>query len=452
MCLAAPLPAPAADDERPAAPSPAQSVIDPSDTDWPQFRGPGGQGLSEATGLPIKWSDKVNVRWKRSIAGRGWSSPVVRGEQIWLTTALRDGKSLRAVRVDRESGEIAHDVEVFATADPPRIHPKNSHASPTPLLDGERIFVHYGAGGTACLSDDGEIVWKRQLVYYQHHGPASSPVLAGDSLIVVCDGFDGPFYEKRRTLDGVDEKQFIVALDKQTGEPRWRRARHGRHAYATPLVVTMNGQEQVVCPGGDQVTAYDPATGRELWHCGYQGYSVVPRPVFGNGLIFVCTGYDVPSLLAIRANRSGDLTRSGIAWQTRRAAPLSASPILVGDEIYFVSDNGVANCADARDGTLHWQHRLGGNHSASPVAAEGRIYFTSETGVTHVVAAEKKYRLLAANRLPGKQLASPAVSGAALFVRTDDYLYRIEEERSPLPGAASADAALPGAAAASAGR
>jgi outer membrane protein assembly factor BamB len=382
--------------------------------DWPEFRGPGGQGHSPERGLPLTWSEKNNVRWKAAIPGRGWSSPAIQGDRIWLTTATEDGRSLRAISVDLKTGAILVNVEVFRIKSPGQIHGKNSQASPTPILEGDRVYLHFGANGTACLSQSGEIVWKTRIDYDNgQHGPGGSPVIYEDLMIVNCDG---------------QESQFVVALDKSTGKVRWKRYRTGAQAYATPLVVRLPGGDQVVSPGAFRAIAYEPRTGREIWNVRYgDGFSNVPRPVYGDGLIYICTGFHQPSLLAVRLDGRGDVTKSHIAWSLKRGVPLTPSPLLVGEELYLVSDNGIASCVDAKTGTENWRTRLGGNHSASPIYADGRIYFLSEEGESAVIAPGKEFKLLATNRLDGPTLSSMAVSNGSIFVRSLTHLYRLSK-------------------------
>jgi outer membrane protein assembly factor BamB len=389
-----------------------QSALRPEAQDWPEFRGPTGQGHAAGRGLPLTWSEAEQVRWKVAIPGRGWSSPAIQGERIWLTTATEGGRSLRAVSVDRETGAVRQNVEVFRLKNLGPIHSKNSHASPTPVLEGDRVYLHFGAHGTACLTQSGEIVWKTRLEYDNgQHGPGGSPVLYDDLLIVSCDGQDA---------------QFVVALDKLTGKVRWKRPREGFQAYTTPLVIRLPAGDQVISPGAFRAVAYDPRTGKELWQVKYgEGFSNVPRPVYGHGLAFICTGFQEPSLLAVRVDGRGDVTKTHVAWALRRGVPLTPSPLLVGDELYLVSDNGIATCVDAKTGNEHWRARLGGNHSASPVYADGRIYFLSEEGESAVIAPGRQFQLLARNRLDGETLASMAVSGASIFIRSQTHLYRL---------------------------
>lgn len=380
--------------------------------DWPEFRGPTGQGRTEERGLPLHWSETQNVRWKVAIPGRGWSSPAIRGTRIWLTTATEEGKSLRVVCVDRDSGALLLNIEVFRLKSTGPLHAKNSLASPTPVLEGDRVYVHFGANGTACLTQSGELIWKTRLEYDNgQHGAGGSPVLYDDLLIVSCDG---------------QEMQYVVALEKATGKVRWRKYRQGAQAYTTPLIVRLPTGDQLISPGAFRAFAYEPRTGKELWSVGYgDGFSNVPRPIFGHGLVYICTGFHQPALLAIRPDGRGDVTKSHVVWSLKRGVSLTPSPLLVGDELYLVSDNGIASCLDAKTGAVHWQTRLGGNYSASPLYADERIYFLSEEGQAVVIAPGKEFKALATNQLDGQTLASFAVSSGSFFIRSQTHLYRI---------------------------
>jgi outer membrane protein assembly factor BamB len=387
--------------------------------DWPQFRGPTGQGHSSEIGLPIEWSESRNVVWKTPVPGRGWSSPVVADGRIWLTTASKErGASLRALAYDVDTGREVVNVEVFHLRSADLTNAKNSHASPTPIVEGDRVYVHFGAHGTAALNTSGEIIWKTRLPYESQHGNGGSPALYGDLLIVSCDGSDDAF---------------VAALDKRTGKVRWRANRRQPfdQAYSTPLVIRVGERDEIVSVGAYRAAAYDPQNGKEIWRVSYaDGFSNVPRPVYGHGLVYVATGFQQPSLLAVRADGTGDVTKTHIAWTLRRAAPLTPSPLLVGDELYVVNDGGIATCLDAKTGEPRWIQRLGGgDYSASPVLADGRIYFLSEGGVATVIAPGKEFRRLATNMLDGDTLASMAVSSGSIFIRTDSHLYRIAEKR-----------------------
>jgi outer membrane protein assembly factor BamB len=390
--------------------------------DWPEFRGPTGQGSSDVRGLPLTWSDTDNVAWKVPIDGLGWSSPVVVGGRIYLTTAIERAKqefSLGAACFDASTGARLWQVEVFPQSGDVEMHKKNSHASPTPVVEGDRLYVHFGPHGTACLATaDGATIWKTKLDYHPQHGNGGSPALCDDLLILCCDGTD---------------QQFVTALDKQTGEPRWRTDRNLQpskgFSFCTPLVIEVNGRKQAICPGTGAVSAFDPATGKELWRVMYgDGYSVIPRPLYAHGLVYVCTGYNRPRLLAIDPTGDGDVTSTHVRWETDRGAPHTPSPVIVGNEIYFVSDKGIAMCMDALTGEERWQQRIGGNFSASVLAADGRVYLQDENGVAYVVAASPEYQLLATNAWsPEKRTyASYAVEGKALIVRNEAELLRLE--------------------------
>ena len=385
--------------------------------EWPQFRGPDGQGHSSEQGLPTEWSEQKNVAWKTAVPGRGWSSPVIASGRVWLTTAttVQKDTSLRLMAFDVETGKPALDVEVFKSRGTDLQNPKNSHASPTPILDGDRVYVHFGAQGTAALTTTGQMIWKTKLSYESQHGNGGSPELAGDLLIINCDGFD---------------QAFVVALDKNTGKTRWRTDRHEPHsqAYSTPLTIRVGDRDQVVSVGAFTAAAYDPQNGREIWRVSYaDGYSNVPRPVFGAGLVFIATGFNQPSLLAVRPDGKGDVTKSHVAWKLSRGAPLTPSPLVVGEDLYVVSDNGIATCLEAKTGAVRWQQRLGNSFSASPLYADGRIYFTDEDGRTIVLKPGPPPEALAVNTLDGGTLASLAVASKAFFIRTATHLYRISQ-------------------------
>lgn len=389
---------------------------------WPEFRGPDAQGHAADQGLPLDWSESRNVVWKAAVPGAGWSSPVISSGRVWLTSAIESadarqrGVSLRALAFDVGTGRQVVDVEVFRVERPRSINQKNSHASPTPVLDGDRVYVHFGADGTAALSASGEVLWKTRLPYESQHGAGGSPALYRDLLIINCDGNGGP------------DDAFVVALDVKTGKVRWKTSRRqpADQAYTTPLVIRVGDRDQVISVGAYRAAAYDPLSGREIWRVSYgQGFSNVPRPVFAHGLVYIATGFQQPTLIAVRPDGSGDVTNSHIAWTLRRAVPYTPSPLIVGNELFIVNDAGIASCLDARTGSVHWQQRLGGNYSASPLYADGRIYFASEEGKTTVIAPGTTFRLLATSQLDGAILASFAVAHRSLFIRAGGQLYRV---------------------------
>ena len=398
-------------------------------SDWPQFRGPGGEGHSDATGLPTEWSERSHVVWKVALPGSGWSSPVLVAGKLYLTAAVaaRGGAGDKADRqlhvfcIDSVGGKMLWDREVFEQdgKKAPGIHKKNSHASPTPVVEGDRIYVHFGHQGTACLSTGGEVIWKnRELEYPPVHGGGGSPVIAGDKLIFTCDGQKDPF---------------VAALSKKDGSLAWKFMRDTgakrKFSFATPLVIEVAGKPQVIVPGSGGVSSLDPETGREIWFADYgEGYSVIPRPVYGHGMVFVSSGYDRPVAMAIRVDGEGDVTKSHVVWETDRRAPNTPSMLLVGDELYMISDGGVTTCLDARTGDEHWSERTGGGMSASPVYAEGRIYIQDEEGGATVIEAGTEYEEVGKNRLDGGTLASYALEDGAIYIRSETHLYRIGNE------------------------
>ena len=401
-------------------------------TDWPQFRGPDGQGHSDAEGIPLKWSEEKNIKWKVAVPGKGWSSPVISGNHIWLTSSEKKGASLRTLCFDKTTGQLLYNVEVLTPKDPGRRHPQNGFASPTPVLDGSHAYVHFGPRGTACLNTAGEIVWKNtEFDYETFQGSASSPNLHNDLLILACDGTD---------------HQFLAALNKRTGKTVWKRrrahlenaaarypanstrARIAKMAYSTPLIRSVGGVPQLVSSGADHVAAYDLKSGREIWWMPYVGFSQVARPSYGNGLFYVVgsVAQDKFCVFAVSPGE-GKLKEDQVVWQCSKGIAHVPSPILVGQELFVIDNGGVATCLNALSGEELWRERLGGNHDASPIEVRGRIYYLNRDGTTTVLAAGRTFETLATNQLNGTFKASPAVSGRALFLRSDTHLYRIEE-------------------------
>jgi outer membrane protein assembly factor BamB len=353
----------------------------------------------------------------------GWSSPVIADGRVWLTTAVEDATgsdgavSLRLLGYDEASGREIANVVLFTIGRAPDINPKNSWASPTPVVDGSRVFVHFGAEGTAGVSTGGEVIWKARFPYQSQHGAGGSPVLHDGMLIFSADGSDSAS---------------LIAVDARSGEVKWRQPRRAPadQAYSTPLVIRVNGRAQVISIGAFRAAAYEPASGREIWRVSYEdGFSNVPRPVFANGLVYITTGFQQPSLLAVRPDGEGDVSATHVAWRLMRGVPLTPSPIAVGSELYFVSDGGIASCVDALTGATLWQQRLGGTYSASPVLAAGHLFFSSEQGVTTVVQPGRTFTRVGRNTLDGSLLASMAVSGESIIMRSDSALYRLRQSR-----------------------
>ena len=393
--------------------------------DWPEFRGPTKDGHSTATGLPVEWSTEKNVAWKTPLAGKAWSSPIVVGDRIYLTNAVaatneadpHDTRSLRLVALDAAKGQVIWDTEIFSIADPGGAgsHFKNSFASPTPILENGRIYAHFGHFGTACVDESGKVLWKTQENGYRpQHGNGGCPVIAGDALVFDCDALKDPF---------------VCALDKNNGQVLWKTPRVSdakkTFSFCTPLVIDVNGSQEIVSPGSNVVSGLNPKDGSEIWRVRYDGYSVVPRPVYGQGLIYMSTGFDRPVALAIRADGHGDVTDTNIVWKVDKQAPLTPSMLLVGDDLYMVADKGMVSCLDARTGLPYWQERVAGPCSASPIYAEGRIYIQDERGQGFVLKASHQFELLARNPLDEPTLASYAVSGKNFIIRTQSSVYSI---------------------------
>jgi outer membrane protein assembly factor BamB len=394
---------------------------------WPQFRGPAQNGVSDATGLPLKWSESEGVKWKTPIPGEGWSSPILANGQIWVTTALDEGHSLRAICVDLETGKISRDIEVFKNDSPPPKNKRNSYASPTGVIDGDRVFVHFGAMGTACIdTKSGSIRWENRDLRVDHqNGPGGSIVGWKDKLIIACDGVDF---------------QYEVALDKLTGKVAWKTPRSAlpelmklpadmRKAYGTPVLLPIDGRTQSLTTASNRLYAHDPDSGKEIWHFDYpRGFSNVPLPVSDGKVMVVATGFMKPILLGIKVGRAkGDVTQSHLLWKQPAGAPDQSSPIIVKDRVYVTTSGGILSCLNLQNGQIVWKERIGSDFAASPIYAAGRLYFFAAAGPCTVIEPGDTFKKLAENTLEAGCMASPAVVGKSLIVRTKTHLYRIEK-------------------------
>ena len=393
------------------------------DDNWPDFRGPRGDGYSTAQSLPTEWSETKNVRWKTSLPGEGWSSPVVWGDQIWLTTATVSGKEQFAVCVNRASGTILKNLLVFRNENPQEFpRQNNTYASPSPVIEKGRVYVHFGTFGTACIDTRSlTTLWTRRDLNCQHsQGPGSSPFRYEDALILTYDGMDA---------------QFLIALDTRTGKTLWKTERNTdfgtqdgeqKKAFTTPYLLTRKGHVELVSVGARAACGYDPRSGKELWRIRHPGFSNASRPISGNGLLLLNTGFNRPELWAVRLPAEGGPTSAEIIWRYTKGVPNLTSPLLVEDLIYFVADSEVLTCLEAATGREVYKERIGGRFYASPVLAEGRIYFFSESGKAHVVQPGRTLNIIARNQLETGCHASPAACGRSMYVRTSTHLYCLE--------------------------
>jgi outer membrane protein assembly factor BamB len=401
------------------------------EANWPQFLGPAMNGHAPADAVPpTKWSETDRVKWKTPIPGEGFSSPVVWGGQVWLTTSVDHGRSLHAVCADLGTGKVVHDVEVFAVANPGAKHDFNSFASPTPVVEAGRVYVYFGPPGLACLdSASGKTLWTNTAFNLSYlTGAGSSPVLYDNLLILDCDGVDD---------------QFIAGIDKATGKVVWKTTRskaynrlypHKKRAFSTSVVTQIGGRDRLLSVAAGRTYCYDPRTGRELWNVDHGGYSNVARPLLADGMLVFSSGYDVAQLTAVRlpeAEPAGGeppthLPDSAVAWRAKLGI-YKPSLLLVDDLLYAACDNGVAKCLDTKTGRTVWSKRLGQAYSASPLFAGGRLYFFSEKGEVHVLKpGGAEAEVVAEFQMDEGFMATPAVVGNALIVRTKGHLYRVE--------------------------
>ena len=417
---------------------------------WPQFRGPSGDGVVADQQTPIEFGESKNVTWKTELPGKAWSSPVVADGVVWLTTAIErvpteeervkmfenakiekkkykqlaiaKSVSMQLLAMDLKSGDIKHTIDLTTVQEPDAIHNVNSYASPTPVIDGAHIYCHFGTYGTFCLDRaSAEVVWKRRLPLAHSVGPGSSPFVYKDLLVLIQDGTD---------------RQYVTALDKTTGKRIWEIDRpemdapdgDQKKAFCTPIAITdSKGREQLICMGSQWMVAYDPKSGTEIWKVYHgKGFSVVPRPVFSDDVVYFSTGFGKPQLWAVRVNGTGDVTDTHVLWRTTKGIPAKSSPLIYEGLIYVVDDTGIASCIDAKDGSELWKKRFGGKFSASPTLVGDHIYFGSHDGKVTVIKLGKQCEVVAENQLDGQIMASPAVIENALILRTAQALYRIE--------------------------
>jgi outer membrane protein assembly factor BamB len=397
---------------------------------WTHFRGSNLDGKSEGSGFPVRWTGSENVAWRAEIPGRGWSSPVVFGDQVWCTTATLDGKEMYAVCTDFNTGKNLHYLKVFAPDKVFRKHSINSYATPTPAIEPGFVYVHFGRYGTACIdTEKGSIIWKRNDLECRHvQGPGSSPVLYGDLLILHLEGTD---------------VRYIIALDKKTGKTAWKADRPAepynplreiqKKAYITPLVIQEGGRDLLISNGAAVCIAYDPSTGDEIWRIVKGAESTVAMPVESGGLVYFNTGYEVSpegekycELLAVDPGGMGDVTHSHVRWSIKLPFMQLSTPVVNRGLIYIIDSEARFLCLDAKTGETVWSEQLKGKYNSSPILADGRLYFSSTKGVTTVISEGRTMKVLAENTLEGEIWATPAFPEGSILLRTSEYLYRID--------------------------
>ena len=395
---------------------------------WSRFRGPNGQGISTASGLPTQWSDTENIAWKTPIPGEGWSSPIIWNDHIFLTTATDGGMKCRIIAVDRKSGTILWNQMVF-TQELRHKNPRNSHATPTPVTDGQRVYAVFANGSFAAVDFDGNIVWTNtELDFYSQHGFGTSPILYGDLLITSIN----PSSQEEPTLLGFQipwDKSYLLALDKNTGKERWRGTRGmSIIGHSVPVIIQVNGKDQILSVAGNVIQGFEPATGERIWTVESKGEPAVPTPAIGEGLVFAATRSTSP-IVAIKPDGKGDCTETHIVWEQKRNSPMTSSFLYVKPCLYSACENGTFSAFDAATGEPLWQHRLEGRPDSSPIYADGKIYVTTHIGTTTVfmpnVDSTKLAEVVAVNEIGETVQATLAVAGKQLFLRTDKELWCI---------------------------
>ena len=401
---------------------------------WPEFRGPNGNGIVVGErGLPTTWSEEKNIAWKTKIDGKAWSSPVVWDDQIWITNSSADGKLMEGICINKKDGKIKYRLSLFSNETvEPLGNNVNSYGSPSPVIEKDAVYIHFGSYGTTAIdTNSGKEIWKRTDLECRHfRGPGSSPIIFQDMLIL--------------TMDGVDF-QYVIALDKKTGKTKWKTERSTkwddvepdgkirgdgdlRKAYTTPTFMKVSGKTIMISPGAKSCFAYNPINGKELWNITYSGYSNASRTVIYKDNAIINSGYGKPHLISVKIDPSaaGDISGTHINWDIFKRVPKRSSPIIVGDQLYMTTDEGILTCLDAKTGESNWSDRMPGHYSASPIFADGKLYFFSEMGHCYVIAPGGDYNLISKNKLDSGFMASPAISGKAIYARSKTHLYRIE--------------------------
>ena len=386
---------------------------------WPGFRGPTRQGVSSETDLPLRWSQGSNVLWKTPTTGSAWSSPIVWGDRIFLTTAEDGGSSCHVLSLDARTGKVVWDKHVFDQQTLTKRR-QNSYASPTPVTDGNSVFAVFADGSIVALDFDGNVLWRnRNFEFFSEHGLGASPILHKNLLIMAFDPSSRTGREQKIGWKVPWEGAAIWALEKETGELVWE-ARRGpsRLAHVTPNLMQVEGKVQLISAAGDVIQGFDPDSGDRLWSVYAQGEGVAPSIVVGGGLAYTISGFEATKIRAVAPG-------GRVVWEQTRSASHIPSMIYDVGLLYNIHENGVATCMDATTGEVIWQERVGGKHWASPVLAGGRLYFLSEEGETIVIQVGREYKELARNRLDEHTQASMAVSSGRFYIRTADHLWAI---------------------------
>lgn len=390
---------------------------------WPEYRGPTGDGFATGANLPVEIDESRHVKWSTPIHGRGWSSPVVWGNQVWMTTATDDGKRMSAICVDLKTGDVMHDKLIHENESPRFRHPTNSYASCTPAIESGRVYLHFGSYGTSCVNTEtGEIIWQRTDLECDHfRGPGSSPILYDGKLIVAFDGFD---------------LQYVVALDKETGKTVWKTDRDIEYgtdngdwmkAYCTGAVFQIDGKPILVYPSAKATIAYEPGSGNPIWTVYHGGMNASARPILtSDGLLVLTNG--MGRMDAVDPRGTGDITNSNISWTMAKNVSRRPSPIVVDGRIYMFNDKGIATCVDAKNGELVWQKRIGGSFAASPIYDGEKILAFSEQGEIYAFQPGEKMIQRGKSKLGDGFKASPAVVGDVLILRSVSTLYCISND------------------------
>jgi len=409
--------------------------INAQNTNWSHFRGNKLDGIYRESAAPVKWNDTTNILWKVPISGKGWSSPVVWGEQVWLTTATTDGRKMFGICLNKITGKEIFNVKLFESAGTYTKHDFNTYATPTPCIEQGFIYFHFGTSGTACVrTKDGSVVWKRTDLNCEHvQGPASSPIIYKNMLILHIEGTD---------------VQYIVALDKASGKTIWKTDRPeevydklkpiGKKAYITPIVINVKGRDILISNGSAACIAYDVLTGKEIWRFIQGEDSTISMPITENGIVFFYTGFVTPpdgeqysELVAIDPTGTGDITSTSfVRWRLKEPVLQLLTPLVKDGLIYTINTKNQFSCIDALTGKQVYNRRMTGRYNSSPVYAGGNIYFTSVNGETTVLKEGRKLDIVSRNKIEGEVYATPAITGNNLLIRTATDIYCIGINKS----------------------